>query len=141
MKQRKIADEDTSLPDKLHASYAQFEQNTTDMAMPTPTAPVTAVPSVTTSDVGSVFLGINPRKVTGPNCTQILVSGGALYSSLEHLDCKDTYVRLLANNNSSSSHTIILSSLISKLRDLGLGSILCEWILSSLTHRLQSVRI
>eukprot|EP00061_Rhincodon_typus_P011934 g37313.t1 len=62
----------------------------------------------------------------------------ALHSFLEHLDNKDTYVRLLLIDYSSTFNTIIPSRLISKLRDLSFGSALCNWIL---THRLQSVRI
>eukprot|EP00061_Rhincodon_typus_P004868 g23632.t1 len=65
----------------------------------------------------------------------------ALHSSLEHLDNKDTCVRLLRVDYSSTFNTINSSRLISKLRDLGLSTILCNWILSFLTHRLQSVRI
>eukprot|EP00061_Rhincodon_typus_P000220 g10947.t1 len=65
----------------------------------------------------------------------------AQHSPLEHLDNKDTYIRLLLVDNSSTFNTIIPSRLISKLRDLGLGSTLCNWILSFLTHRPQSVRI
>eukprot|EP00061_Rhincodon_typus_P011236 g36108.t1 len=65
----------------------------------------------------------------------------ALHSPLEYLDNKDTYVRLLLIDYSSSFNTIIPSRMISKLRDLGLGSTFCNWIPSFLTHRLQSVRI
>ena len=64
----------------------------------------------------------------------------ALHSTLEHLDNKDTYVRLLFIDYSSAFNTI-LTKLISKLRGLGLGSSLCDWILNLLTHRPQSVRI
>eukprot|EP00061_Rhincodon_typus_P016070 g44089.t1 len=53
-----------------------------------------------------------------------------LHSSLEHLDNKGTYIRLLLINYSSTFNTIIPFRLISKLRDLGLGSALCSWILS-----------
>eukprot|EP00061_Rhincodon_typus_P000864 g13031.t1 len=48
----------------------------------------------------------------------------ALHLSLEHLD---TQVRLLIIDHSS---VFIPSRLIPKLRDLGLGSTLCNWILS-----------
>eukprot|EP00061_Rhincodon_typus_P007484 g29226.t1 len=65
----------------------------------------------------------------------------ALHSSLEHLDHKDTYIRLLFVDYSSAFNTIIPARLISKLRDLGLGSALYNWILSFLTHWPQSVRI
>eukprot|EP00061_Rhincodon_typus_P001771 g15732.t1 len=67
MKQHKIADNDASLPDMLIAFYAQFEQNTTSMAMLALTARGTPVPSVTASEVRSVFLRVNPRKVMGPD--------------------------------------------------------------------------
>eukprot|EP00061_Rhincodon_typus_P007151 g28544.t1 len=40
-----------------------------------------------------------------------------LHSSLEHLDNKDTYTRLLLIDYSSTFNTIIPSRLISKLRD------------------------
>eukprot|EP00061_Rhincodon_typus_P005280 g24585.t1 len=62
MKQCKIADNDTSLPDTLNAFYAQFEENTIGLATPAPTALDTPVPSVTISEVRSVSLEINLRK-------------------------------------------------------------------------------
>eukprot|EP00061_Rhincodon_typus_P007881 g30005.t1 len=65
----------------------------------------------------------------------------ALHSALEHLDNKDTYDRLLLIDYSSAFNTIIPTRLISKLQYLGLGSALCNWILSFLTDRPQSVKI
>ncbi|XP_051881682.1 uncharacterized protein LOC127575722 [Pristis pectinata] len=65
----------------------------------------------------------------------------ALHSALEHLDSKDTYVRLLFIDYSSVFNTIIPSKLVTKLQDLGLNTSLCNWILDFLTNRLQSVRI
>eukprot|EP00061_Rhincodon_typus_P006008 g26185.t1 len=65
----------------------------------------------------------------------------ALHSSLKHLDNKHIHVRLLLIDYSSILNTIIPSKLISKLRDLGFGSPLCNWILDVLTHRQQTVRI
>eukprot|EP00061_Rhincodon_typus_P008007 g30224.t1 len=65
MKQCKMADDDTSLPDMLNAFHARFELNTTGVATPALTVPDTTVPSVTASDVRLVFLGVNPRKATG----------------------------------------------------------------------------
>eukprot|EP00061_Rhincodon_typus_P014196 g41075.t1 len=50
----------------------------------------------------------------------------ALHSSLEHLDNKDTYIRLLLIDYSSAYNTIMSSRLISKLHDLGLGSALLQ---------------
>eukprot|EP00061_Rhincodon_typus_P010610 g35036.t1 len=72
--------------------------------------------------------------------TEDAISLGLL-SSLEHLHIKDTSVRLLLIDYSFAFNTIIPSRLISKLRDLGLGSSPCNWILSFLTHRPQSVKI
>eukprot|EP00061_Rhincodon_typus_P004214 g22015.t1 len=63
----KIANNDTSLSDMLKAFYAQFDQNTISIVTPALTAPDTPVPPVTASDTRSVFLGVNPRKVTGPD--------------------------------------------------------------------------
>eukprot|EP00061_Rhincodon_typus_P001615 g15280.t1 len=81
MKQCKTVDNDTSLPDKLNAFYAWFEQNTTSVATPAPTAPDSPVPSVTPSEVRSVFLAVNPRKATGPDG----VPGQALRSCVDQL--------------------------------------------------------
>eukprot|EP00061_Rhincodon_typus_P015170 g42699.t1 len=64
-----------------------------------------------------------------------------LHSSLKHMDNKDTYVRFLLINYSSSFNTIIPSRLISKLQDLGLDSALYNWLLSFLSHGPQSVKI
>eukprot|EP00061_Rhincodon_typus_P008945 g32017.t1 len=138
MKQNKIANKDTSLPDVLNAFYARFEQIASGTVIPAPTIPDTRVPSVTTSDVRLVFLGVNPRKAMGLDEDAISL---ALHSSLERLDNKDMYVRLLLIDYSSAFKTIIHSKLISKLCGLGLSSALCNWILSFLIHRLQSVRI
>ena len=65
----------------------------------------------------------------------------ALHSTLEHLDNKDTYVRLLFLDSSSAFNTIIPTKPISKLCGLSLGTSLCDWILNFLTHRPQSVRV
>eukprot|EP00061_Rhincodon_typus_P005148 g24321.t1 len=118
MKQSKIADKDTPLPKELTAFYAQFEQNASGMVMHGATALDTPVPSVTTGDIRSVFLGVNPRKATWcPSLsTQILSTMDdislAQHSSLEHLNNKDTYIRLLLIVYSSTFNTIILSRLI-----------------------------
>eukprot|EP00061_Rhincodon_typus_P012373 g38067.t1 len=64
----------------------------------------------------------------------------AQHSSLEQLDNKDTHVRLLFIECSSAFNTIIPTRLISKLREPGLSSALCNWILSFLTHRSQLVK-
>ncbi|KAI3351496.1 hypothetical protein L3Q82_020345, partial [Scortum barcoo] len=64
-----------------------------------------------------------------------------LHTALSHLDQRDTYVRMLFIDYSSAFNTIVPSKLITKLRDLGLNSALCDWILNFLTGRPQAVRI
>eukprot|EP00061_Rhincodon_typus_P017548 g46282.t1 len=81
MKQGKIADKDISLPDTLNAFYAQIEQNASSKVKPVPTAPDTSVPSVTTSDIRFVLLGVNPRKAMDPDG----VPGRALRSCVDQL--------------------------------------------------------
>eukprot|EP00061_Rhincodon_typus_P015432 g43101.t1 len=81
MKQYKTADKATSLHDMLNAFYARFEQNASGVVMLTPTAPDTPVPSITVSEVSSVFLGVNPRKATGPDS----VPSQALRSCVDQL--------------------------------------------------------
>ncbi|KAI3369171.1 hypothetical protein L3Q82_026130 [Scortum barcoo] len=58
-----------------------------------------------------------------------------------HLDQRDTYVRMLFIDYSSAFNTIVPSKLVTKLRDLGLNSALCDWILNFLTSRPQAVRM
>eukprot|EP00061_Rhincodon_typus_P005174 g24384.t1 len=56
---------DTPLPDALSAFYARFKQNVSGMVMPDPTVPDIPIPSITTADVRSFSLGVNPRKIVG----------------------------------------------------------------------------
>ncbi|KAI3367303.1 hypothetical protein L3Q82_008344 [Scortum barcoo] len=62
-----------------------------------------------------------------------------LHTALSHLDQRDTYVRMLFIDYSSAFNTIVPSKLVTKLRDLGLNSALCDWILNFLTGRPQTV--
>ncbi len=65
-----------------------------------------------------------------------------LHSSLTHIDSKNgNYVRLLFIDYSSAFNTIVPSKLASKLIDLGLNSLLCDWILNFLTGRPQVVKV
>ncbi|KAI4903293.1 hypothetical protein NFI96_004870, partial [Prochilodus magdalenae] len=64
-----------------------------------------------------------------------------LHTALSHLDKKNTYVRMLYVDYSSAFNTIIPSRLDIKLRDLGLNSSLCSWILKFLTDRRQVVKL
>eukprot|EP00061_Rhincodon_typus_P010176 g34260.t1 len=235
MKQSKVTDKDTSLPDALNAFCARFGQDASGEVSPAPTALDGPRPSVTTAHVRTVSLRVNPRKVTGPDgvpgralrscmdrlvevftaifnlslphikvpacfkkttiipvpkkahakclneyrpvaltsivmkCFERLVMthinsslpaclnplqlanrrnrstvdaiSRSLGSSLEHLVNKDTYIRLLLIDYSSTFSTGIPSRLTSKLRDLGLCSTVCNWILGFLTHRPQTVWI
>eukprot|EP00061_Rhincodon_typus_P018573 g47794.t1 len=63
----------------------------------------------------------------------------ALQSSLEHVDNKDTYLRLLFIDYSIAFNTIILSTHLQTLRPRALLRH-CNQILDFLTHRVHSVR-
>ncbi|KAI3363944.1 hypothetical protein L3Q82_001522 [Scortum barcoo] len=55
------------------------------------------------------------------------------HTALSHLDQRDTYLSMLFIDYSSAFNTIVPSKLVTKLRDLGLNSALCDWILNFLT--------
>ncbi|KAI4889637.1 hypothetical protein NFI96_003621 [Prochilodus magdalenae] len=65
----------------------------------------------------------------------------ALHVSLSHLENKDSYVRILFIDYSSAFNTVVPHRLTYKLSSLGLHPTLCDWLLSFLTGRPQSVRI
>ncbi|XP_013868639.1 RNA-directed DNA polymerase from mobile element jockey [Austrofundulus limnaeus] len=65
----------------------------------------------------------------------------ALHSVLSHLDNKNTYARMLFLDFSSAFNTVIPSQLITKLTDLGISSLMCNWLLDFLTSRPQHVRL
>ncbi|KAK3525720.1 hypothetical protein QTP70_006752 [Hemibagrus guttatus] len=62
----------------------------------------------------------------------------ALHLALTHMDNKDSYIRMLFTDFSSTFNTIIPQHLIEKL---SLNISLCNWILDFLTGRPQSVQI
>ena len=64
-----------------------------------------------------------------------------LHTALSHLEGRDTYVRMLFLDYSSAFNTIVPSRLVIKLKDLGLNTTLCDWILDFLTERPQVVRM
>ncbi len=65
-----------------------------------------------------------------------------LHCSLTHIDSNNgNYVRLLFIDYSSAFNTIVPKKLTCKLRDLGLNSSLCDWILDFLTGRPQLVKV
>ena len=57
----------------------------------------------------------------------------AFKTSLSYVDKRNTYVKMLFIDYSSSLNTIVPSELITKLRTLGLNTSLCSWILDFLT--------
>ncbi len=65
----------------------------------------------------------------------------ALHTVLKHLECKNTYVRMLFIDYSSAFNTIVPSKLVPKLIDLGLCNTICRWLHDFLTDRLQTVRV
>ncbi|KAI4874836.1 hypothetical protein NFI96_003053, partial [Prochilodus magdalenae] len=65
----------------------------------------------------------------------------ALHTALTHLDCQNSYVRMLFIDFSAAFNTVIPSKLISKLDDLGISTTLCNWISDFLTDRPQSVKL
>ena len=76
-----------------------------------------------------------------PNRSTEDAISSVLHLSLEHLEEKNTYVRMLFVDFSSAFNTIIPQHLISKLVPLGLGTPMCNWLLDFLTDRPQSVRV
>ena len=78
---------------------------------------------------------------TAPNRSTDDAISIALHTVLSHLDKRNTYVRMLFIDYSSAFNTIVPSKLINKLRNLGLNTSLCNWILDFLTGRPQGVRV
>ncbi|XP_034047300.1 RNA polymerase I-specific transcription initiation factor RRN3 [Thalassophryne amazonica] len=65
----------------------------------------------------------------------------ALHISLSHLENKDSYIRMLFIDYSSTFNMVAPHKLTHKLLALGLHPSLCDWLLNFLTGRPQSVRI
>ncbi len=65
----------------------------------------------------------------------------ALHTCLSHLEHPDTYVRMLFVDFSSVFNTAVPHKLVNKLRNLGLTTTLCSWILDFLIDRPQNVRV
>ncbi|KAI4876770.1 hypothetical protein NFI96_001756 [Prochilodus magdalenae] len=65
----------------------------------------------------------------------------ALHTALTHLDCQNSYVRMLFIDFSAEFNTVIPSKLISKLNHLGISTTLCNWISDFLTDGPQSVKL
>ncbi|XP_058501411.1 protein FAM169B-like [Solea solea] len=76
-----------------------------------------------------------------PNRSTEVAISTALHLSLEHLEDKNTHVRMLFLDFSSAFNTIIPQELVHKLGPLGLNTPLCNWLLDFLTDRTQSVRV
>lgn len=65
----------------------------------------------------------------------------SLHSALSHLDKKNTYVKMLFIDYSAAFNTIVPLKLAVKLKELGLDTALCGWILDFLTGRPQVVQM
>ena len=76
-----------------------------------------------------------------PNRSTEDAISSALHLSLEHLEGRNTHVRMLFLDFSSAFNTIIPQHLISKLAPLGFSTHLCNWLLDFLSNRPQSVRV
>ena len=63
------------------------------------------------------------------------------HKTLQHLEKKNSYARILFIDYSSAFNIIIPSILHKKLKHLGLSSQLCDWVLDFLTQRPQTVKI
>lgn len=61
-------------------------------------------------------------------------------AALTHLEKKNTYVRMLFTDYSSTFKTIVPTKLIIKLKNLGLNHTMCNWIRTSPAGRPQVVR-
>ena len=64
-----------------------------------------------------------------------------LHTALSNLDKRNTYVRMPFIDYRSDFNTIVPSKLITKLRNLGLDTSLCNWILDFQTGHPQVVRV
>ncbi len=76
-----------------------------------------------------------------PNRSTDDAISSTLHLALTHLENKDSYVRMLFIDFSSTFNIIIPQQLINKLSLLGLTNSLYNWILDFLTGRPQSVRV
>ena len=65
----------------------------------------------------------------------------ALHQTLSHLERPGTYARLLFVDYSSAFNTIVPSTLVAKMADLGFSTSICSWVCDFLTGRPQVVRI
>ena len=65
----------------------------------------------------------------------------ALQTASEHLDKRNTYIRMLFVDYNSAFNTIIPSQLVMKLQALGLCNSMCNLILDFLTGRPQVVKV
>ncbi len=74
------------------------------------------------------------------NCSTEDAITTTLHSILSHLEAKNTYARVLFIDFSSAFNTII-PQLVEKLRSLNMDTNICNWVLSFLTQRQQSVRM
>ncbi|KAK0132364.1 hypothetical protein N1851_032758 [Merluccius polli] len=74
--------------------------------------------------------------------TDVITISHVLHCTISHLDIgKGNSVHLLYMDYSLAFHTIVPLKLVTKLRDLGLSSLICSWLQSLLTDRPQVVTV
>ncbi len=90
----------------------------------------------------SIPVTLDPLQFARPNRSADDAISQVLHSSLTHIDnTNGNYVRLLFIDYSSAFNTIVPTKLAVKLSDLGLNTLLCDWIQDFLTARPQVVKV
>lgn len=85
---------------------------------------------------------LDPRQFAyRPNRSTEDAISTTIHTALTHLESRDSFVRLLFIDFSSAFNTVIPSKLVNKLSTLGVPPTLCNWVLTFLTGRPQSVRM
>lgn len=101
-------------------------------------------PNTTPARKSIIYYPLSPDSPPHMTCTSLLTAltiSFALHLRLEHLEGRNTHVRMLFLEFCSVFNTIILQHLVSKLPPLGYSTPLCKRLLDLLTNRLQSVRV
>ncbi|CDQ90915.1 unnamed protein product [Oncorhynchus mykiss] len=107
----------------------------TSVAMKSFEKPVMAHNTIIPETLDPLQFAYHPKKSTDDAISI------ALHTALSNLDKRNSYVRMLFIDDSSTFNTIVHSKLITKLRTLGLNTSLGNWILDFLTGHPQVVRV
>ncbi|TWW75006.1 putative RNA-directed DNA polymerase from transposon BS [Takifugu flavidus] len=153
---------DISFLNELNNFYARFEKDNHEQASKVELTAGHQLLTFSTTDVRAELSRINPRKAAGPDG----IPGRAFHPSLSQwLSSSSTHSHhnkvlraaglgttqiclpptldphQYAYHFSSAFNTVIPSKLITKLRDLGISTSICNWLLDFLTNRPQHVRL